>query len=444
MKLLALIPLLLIGATAQAANIDIGKPSTITTGPNDKWYFFPPEGYTTVTFPVDNARPVEVPSTKGRLPATLNQKAGLNVGGLGAAALNLAKRAGPIGLGLTLAGLLCEQTDICSTPSDPQNPSSPPVFTVTAPESKPVPYTRWKTGTGYGSQEFETYTQACDVVGPAYIQRVTVAGGSYSSGSVTGCFLYTSTQAWVNIQLIDHSGRVSNTQEIAANRLQNCPTTHNYTGGPQCIPKDPNKRVPLSPTGWPAPEDVPGLNDPGIVPDLINGNEPIPINPPEIDPKTIPGGSTTETVRDGNGNPIGTKTTDTVITITPSGPTTVEVTETTTTTETNITNNTTTTTVTNTNLPNNEDQSEKPKEDQDIEIDDVQDKDLETYEVPDTFSYESWGGGSCPGDPAVSVLGKSLVIPVHTVCDGLTMLRPVVLIIAALASAFIIVGAVKE
>lgn len=156
--------------------------------------------------------------------------------------------------------------------------------------------------------------------------------------------------------------------------------------------------------------------------------------------------STNETIRDGNGNPIGTKTTDTTVTVTPSGPTTVNITETTTITETNITNNTTTTTTQTTTLPNNEDQTTPPKdtEPDDAEIDDVPDIDLPEHEIPNTFDYQSWGGGTCPGDPSVSVLGYSLLIPVHTVCTGLSMLRPVVLIMAALASAFIIVGAVKE
>lgn len=160
-------------------------------------------------------------------------------------------------------------------------------------------------------------------------------------------------------------------------RINECPSTHTLSGA-TCQPKNPNLRMPLPPNGWPDPDDVPGLNDPGIIPDLINGEEPVPVETPTIDPKTAPGGSTTEAVRDGNGNPIGTKITDTTVTITPTGPTTVEVTETTTTTETNITNNTTTITTTETNLPGNEDQSEKPQEDTEVEIDDVQDVDLDT------------------------------------------------------------------
>ncbi|MCB5189799.1 hypothetical protein LG198_03510 [Methylobacillus arboreus] len=212
-----------------------------------------------------------------------------------------------------------------------------------------------------------------------------------------------------------------------------------------CQPYNPDRRLPITPAGWPLPEDVPELNTPDIIPDLIEGGEPIPLDTPTIDPKTVPGpgGSTTETIRNGQGDPIGTKTTDTTVTVSPSGPTTVTVTETTTITETNITNNTTTT-VQETTLPNDEDQSEKPKEDTDIEIDDVQDVDLDTHEIPDTFSYDSWGGGSCPGDPTITAKGHSYSLPVHTVCEAMIDLRPAVLLIAALVSAYIISGAFRQ
>ncbi|MDR5171423.1 hypothetical protein IHQ56_06295 [Methylobacillus flagellatus] len=442
MKYLALIPLLLIGATAQAATIEIGTPSYVRPGADGQLYYWPADERAPprVAYPgmENNARDINAPTTKGRVPITVNQKTPVSLNKLAGPALNLAKRVGPLGLGLTAAGLLCEYSDICSGPSDPDDPASEPTWTLTDPASKPMPYIRFATNTQNGRypyREFSTYTEACDFMAP-----LTATSNGFVMVSIQSCTL---SNNQVLMTILDTKGNTQGTFGPAT-RIWNCPATHTLNGA-TCQPNNPDRRLPIPPNEWPGPDDVPELNTPDIIPDLIDGGEPIPVETPEIDPKTVPSpaGSTTETIRNGAGEPIGTKTTDTTVTVTPAGPTTVNITETTTITETNITNNTTTTTVQDTTLPNDEDQSEKPKEDQDIETDNVQDKDLDRFEVPDTFDYESWGGGSCPGDPAVSVLGKSVTIPVHTVCDGLTMLRPVVLIIAFLAAAYIISGALR-
>ncbi len=452
MKRLALIPLLLIGASVQAATIEIGTPSYIRPV-GDQLYYFPADERAPprVAWPgmENNARDINAPTTKGRVPITVNQKTPVSLNKLAGPALNLAKRAGPIGLGLTLAGLLCDQTDICSG-SDPANPSGPAVFTIGDPSNAPYPYQHYEFKTNIaqviGQRRFSTTNALCEAALAYYSSPV----GASASGitdrlplqGVATCDTFGND---VLIKVIGNDGK-SYGQFVPGARVQSCNSSTHYLSGSQCLPIDPNKRLVVPPNGWPAPEDVPGLNDPGIIPDLIDGGEPLPVDAPEIEPKTVPSpsGSTTETVRNGAGEPIGTKTTDTTVTVTPSGPTTVNVTETTTITETNITNNTTTTTVQDTTLPNNEDQSEKPKEDTDLDIDDVPDSEVERYEVPDTFSYESWGGGSCPGDPSISAMGRSYNLPVHTVCEAITDMRPAVLLIAALVSAFIISGAFRQ
>jgi len=446
MRFLALIALLLIGATAQAATIEIGTPSYIRPGPDGQLYYWPADERAPprVAYPgmENNARDINVPTSKGRLPVTLNQRTPVKIGGLAGAGLNLAKRAGPLGIGLTLAWEICDKTDICAGPSDPDNPASEPTWTKTDPDNKPMPYIRWRAGSTVPPvpyKDFSTYTQACEYAAPYTAQHYQFELLSIDQCSEDG------TSSYMYLMGRTQHGVARQGAFNAAQKIQGCPATHTLVG-PTCQPINPDRRLPVTPAGWPLPEEVPELNTPDIIPDLIEGGEPIPLETPEIEPKTVPGpgGSTTETIRNGQGQPIGTKTTDTTVTVTPSGPTTVNVTETTTITETNITNNTTTTTVQETTLPNNEDQSEKPKEDQDIEIDNVQDRDMETYEIPDTFDHESWGGGTCPGDQAISVLGKSITVPIHHICDGLTMLRPVVIIIAFLAAAYIIAGAIRQ
>lgn len=119
MKYLALIALLLIGATAQAASIEIGPPSNVRLQ-NGQWWFFPPGGNYTPpnTLPAleNNPRNINVPTSKGRLPVTINQKTPVSINNLGKAALNLAKRAGPLGVGLTLAWELCDSGRFLTLP----------------------------------------------------------------------------------------------------------------------------------------------------------------------------------------------------------------------------------------------------------------------------------------------------------------------------------------
>lgn len=451
MKNLALIPLLLIGATSQAATIEIGTPSYIRPVGGDLYYFpaderAPPR----LAWPgmENNPRDISAPTSKGRVPITLNQKSPVALNKLAGPVLNLAKRVGPLGLGLTAAGLVCEFTEICSGPSDPDNPASSPVWTKPNPLNEPFTYQRYKAESFYGGLEASTAWPVCESA-IAY-QWASIGGGGPNSGiqsyEIQTCTVNESFQT-VNagVKYIRKDG-TSYTQTIqVGSRIQGCPSTHVQDGN-MCRPANQLPRLPVLPGDWPAPETVPDLNTPDVIPDLIEGGEPIPVDTPSIDPKTIPSpsGSTTETIRNGAGEPIGTKTTDTTVTVSPSGPTTVNVTETTTITETNITNNTTTTTTQETTLPNSEDQTEKPKEDTDLDIDDVPDSDLQEYEIPDTFTYDSWGGGSCPGNPTIPALGRSYSLPVDKVCDAMVNFRPVVLLIAALVSAYIISGAFRQ
>lgn len=442
MKTLALIALLLIGATSQAASIEIGPPSNVRLQ-NEQWWFFPPgENYTPPdTLPAleNNPRDINVPTSKGRLPVTINQKTPVSLDKLGKAAVNFGKRVGPIGVGLGIAGLLCDLEMICPAEdgsNDWQKVTYPPVD-PTNPDNT-VPFV------GYSCCALNL--APTNYVAPTPEAVCAAASTMKPPPSHLGPYQYAPpTQASPNGDCAYNNGQRVQTITKITNRA--CPTDY-WLDGTVCRRNGAGQpvRVPVTPGDWDTAGQNPGLKTPDIIPDLIRGEEPVPVETPEIEPKTVPGpgGSTTETIRNGQGGPIGTKTTDTTVTVSPSGPTTVTVTETTTTTETNITNNTTTITTTETTLPNTEDQSEKPKEDTELDIDDVPDTDISTYEIPDTFAYDSWGGGSCPGDPTITAKGHAYNLPVHTVCEAMTDMRPAVLLIAGLVSAFIISGAFRQ
>jgi hypothetical protein len=177
-----------------------------------------------------------------------------------------------------------------------------------------------------------------------------------------------------------------------------------------------------------------------IVAGLQGLNQPVPIDKPVLSPvsQTSPPLSTVK--RDPLGNVINTTTTTTTTNISP-------VTNNNTTNQVTV-NQITNTTVTNANgeVESTTDTTSDPAPDDEttIEFDDVPDKDLEKQEIPLTLEPVSWGEGSCPADPVVSVMGTSIAIPVHVACDYMSTVRPIVLAFFALISAYIIIGVRQE
>lgn len=76
-----------------------------------------------------------------------------------------------------------------------------------------------------------------------------------------------------------------------------------------------------------------------------------------------------------------------------------------------------------------------------VELDTVEDTALQTQDVG-AFTYSAAGaGGVCPADPVVTVMGHSLTIPGHVVCDYAEKLRLLVLLVFGVVSARIVASA---
>ena len=193
------------------------------------------------------------------------------------------------------------------------------------------------------------------------------------------------------------------------------------------------------------------LSDPQMTDHLLENAEPVPVDvstPPALDaPINQPIGSETITTKDAQGNTTGTQVTETSLDITDAAttenPNQIDVKEKKTVTTYDLNNNPTGSTTTESEIrpPAPPD---PPDIDYEIDFDDVNDKDLEEYEFPDIFSYESWGEGSCPADRSVSYGYGNLNLSMQPACDFATGVRPIILVIAGLSAMFIISGIKTE
>jgi hypothetical protein len=193
---------------------------------------------------------------------------------------------------------------------------------------------------------------------------------------------------------------------------------------------------------WDAKESL--LNDNRFIEPLVTGNHPVPVQNPTLSApvkQTI--GKQTTTIKDGAGNTTGTEEAITEAEIsTPSSgenptnnPSLIKITETTINNTYNLNNQLTNTTTTVNDGPQ-QPQPESIK----IEIDDMQDAQLETYQLPVNFSYDSWGSGSCPADRSVIYHYGSLNLTFQPACDFAVGIQPVVLVVAGMIAMYILAG----
>jgi len=174
-----------------------------------------------------------------------------------------------------------------------------------------------------------------------------------------------------------------------------------------------------------------------IVSVLQDNNVPVPVNTPRVSPVSVTSPPLTKVIRDSLGNPIGTVTQTTITNVSPVSSVN----------NTDVVVNVTQTTITNYyNSDGNLEKSESddgeppPPEDYDVTFDSVSDVDLQHKDISPTLNVSSWGDGSCPPDLSVSILGHTVVLPVHHVCDYMIQMRTAVMLVFALISSYIVVG----
>lgn len=364
-----------------------------------------------------------VQTSKGITAMDIVKTANVNTARLGSAMVGLAKKAGPLGMTLTAAALVCELTDICNQAGKWM--MSPPAL-PNQPNSYPSANGQWW---GWGTTYYPTPEAACsdrarlDVnfgVGHGSFDHVTMIDSSTYQcyGKNDGGSVFP----------------ISNTNKIAG-----CAPGYTVSGA-NCV-KD--GVVPVEATSADLDNAASKLNDDRVTPHLIEAGEPLPTDSvPTLTPGQKKGlGLDSVPTKDSNGNVTGREDTMTEIEAVDAGtsdnPGRVIIKETKTTVKYD-TNNTQISSTTNTSYTNQPDT--KQPSGFTISFDTVPEATLQAYNVPNTFGSTSWGSGSCPPNIDVPLLHMTMHIPTQPVCDTAVMINPFVLLISTLIGIYIIAG----
>lgn len=406
---------------AHAATVGLSWPDNVVFDGDGNPYYKTPSGSTRPVYPdiYNQPKTFNAPTPKGNVPVTVPYKMPVKLSKVGKAATNFLKRVGPIATAVAVAGLVCDLTDICSNDSDGDGTADEFIKVIPPPPDLPTAY-YWQWLNGH-----PTYPDAQSMCNYVLSQFP-----NYTLISVDAQPSY----AYCNLK----QGSTINNQYVG--RYSGCPTGYVSNGAGGCQSTTSASQRPLTEQDW---EDAePQLNTPEVTSALQDVSEPVPVENPVIQPTTKTVDTSTTTTRDATGTATGTQTETTTVTASPhpTQPNTVNVTTTTVITNYDINNNVTNTTTTENDPPD----PPKEQEPDDPDFDNVEDEDLPEHEIGQEFSWNSWGGGSCPADKQLNVLGTQQVISMQPTCDFMTGIRPFILIIAGLISAYIIIGSRNE
>ncbi|MER0205027.1 MAG: hypothetical protein DU480_14500 [Nitrosomonas sp.] len=359
-----------------------------------------------------------VQTSKGITAMDIVKTANVNTARLGSAMVGLAKKAGPLGMTLTAATLVCELTNICNQSGQWIMGADPALagFPTTTPNYK------WA---GYNGAYFPDPYTACN--SPAYLNYRNSVSASPSPVTDTNysCGFVTSTGVHV---------------DGWTGRAPGCADNYVLTGSTCTLQGNAN---PKPATNADLDAAAPKLNDDRVTPHLIEAGEPLPTDSvPTLTPdqkKRL--GLDSVPTKDSNGNTTGREDTTTEIEAVDSGseekPGGVIIKETKTTIKYDN-NNTQISSTTNTSYTN----QPEPQQPQGftISFDTVPEATLPTYNVPNTFGSTSWGSGTCPPNIDVTLTNFSFAIPSQPVCDTAEMINPFVLLISSLIAVYIVAG----
>jgi hypothetical protein len=373
-----------------------------------------------------------IPTSKGFYASEIVRVAPVEVSRLGKAVRTVAAAAGPIGLTVSAVSLVCELTAICDQAGQWFIQGNDPM--PGAPSSYPASDGKW---VAWGDRFTYSPEAACGDT-----QRIETNVGP------------TSTYVYDHIEQLDLNTYKCFVRHIqygsifyASNtaRSSGCPSGYALQGS-DCVKTGVTESHAATAADWDAKESL--LNDSRFIDPLLEKGSPVPVSAPQITtPVKVPLGSETKTMKDGTGNVTGTETTITEAEISqPSGsenptgsPSLIKITENTTVNNYNTSNQLTssTTTVSSTQTP-----VQTQQEPITISIDNVPDQELQTYAVPGTFSFTSWGSGSCPADKTWNTMFGTQAFSYQLTCDFATTFKPILLLIAAIVS-FMIVASTR-
>ncbi|MBV6446695.1 virulence factor TspB C-terminal domain-related protein [Nitrosomonas sp.] len=351
-----------------------------------------------------------VQTSKGTIGMDIQKTVNVATSRLGPAVVAFAKKAGPLGMALTAASLVCDLTTICNHNGVWQIAQYPP---LTDQYRSMIGWT--VNSTNYPDKNLDQALCASTPNCSSYTFDYSVL--KVVTGHVTGNLpkYYVPTGALVGYVTVTSIGTYVT------------PSPSSYSNATD--------------SDWTAKQSL--LNDDRFTPHLIDAGESVPT---DAVPTLTPGqkrdlGKDVEPTKDSSGNITGRKETTTAAEVVDNGtadkPGSVIIKET------KVTNyydnsNTLINSETSTSYTNQPDKTEPSPIT--ISFDTVPEATLPTYNVPNTFTQTSWGIGVCPPDIDVVLTNFSFVIPTAPFCNFAEMINPFVLLLGSLSSAFIISG----
>lgn len=378
----------------------------------------PPQGVKATTS-------LNVNTSKGLVPFEVSKTANVDVSRIGKSVGSLSRLAGPVGLTLTAASLVCELTTICNQAGqwmmqiaeDPENPNSYPVTDG-----------KWQ---GNTPSTYPSATAACsarDFLDINYGTDFSHDHMEFIQEGVFQCFGFRTTQP--------EGGSYPGTY---VTKISGCATGYVLSGS-DCNKEAATTR-PVTNEDWAAKESL--MNDDRFIPELIEKGAQVPVS--GLPTLTAGGmkqlGLDSVPTKDTSGNVTGRADTTTSIEAVDAGtsdaPGRVIIKETKTTI--NYDNSNTQISTSTSTSYSNQPQEKEPSQFT-ISFDTVPEATLPAYIVPNTFASDSWGSGSCPANIPVAISQFAFEIPSQPVCDTAEMINPFVLLLAAIASVYIVSG----
>lgn len=356
---------------------------------------------------------------------TASRLSSISTARVGGALVNFARNTTPLGLGITAATLLCTETDICENALgefERLGDSTQEGWPTSVPSSSGL----WTGHNGATFPSAETSCSDCD--------RISAHAGACPSQFVFDSVVFISGTTYQCKTRRVSDGIVFN----AGNTSSSAGCSTGYTQDGSNCAQDNQPRTPTS-DDWDDAATNTGLNDDSVVPDLIAGNQPVPVGAPDpMTPQNFISDSQTTTLRDDQGNITGSQVTERRVDITDvsdaSNPNSFDITEKKTVTNYDINNNVTNseTTVINNEQP-------PPEEPTDYEFDDMPDNEIDSHEFTQAIDNTTWGsGGTCPAPNQMVLSVGTYDISYQPVCDFAIAVKPIVISLASVIGLFII------
>ena len=423
-----LILLLIVPSLAYSAMFDMGEHTGIIKDSNGNYYRVNPAGTVSAIKTGTDlvvTEKINIPTSKGNFAVDLLRNVTADIPRMGKAVRNVAIATGPVGLTISAVQLICDLTTICNQAGQWMMGGSDPYPTL--PNSYPASDGRWW---GWDNVWFPDPQSAC-----SYQRRLD------TNVAVGAVFHHMEQANATQYKCYATHPNYGSTIFYASNATLNTGCASQYTlSGTECTKTGLTQAHVPTASDWDTKEAL--LNDARFIDTLLEKNQPLPVGTPTITtPQQVPIASETKTLKDGSGNVTGTETTTTEAVISqpsaaenPTGsPTIIKVLENSTVNNYNTSNQlTSSTTTVSSNTP------PAPPQAITISIDNVPDVPLQTVAVPGTFSFTSWGSGSCPADKTWTTMFGTHQFSYQLTCDFAGMAKPIILLIAAIVSIMIV------